>query len=170
MPRHSDPLRQDLFVQVYEPGPLPAWSAPRLPGVAEESGAPDCGDRKILIVESEPLLRIVLSDAFGFAGVDTIEAGHVQEALDILRERDDIGVLLADVSGTGLIDDLDFAWSVAVEHPDVQIVIMSALLEPNTVQIPRDAVFVRKPFTPDTIIRTVVPLLNESAEAALPSA
>jgi DNA-binding NarL/FixJ family response regulator len=84
----------------------------------------------------------------------------------MLEGHDDIGVILADVSGSGLIDDLDLAWRVAVEHPDVQIVIISALLEPDTVQIPRDALFLRKPFTPDVIIRIVSPLLAEATPRA----
>jgi CheY-like chemotaxis protein len=159
---------QDILVEVFDPLRAEMRPSQRLPEMAELGVAGDTGG-KVLIVEADPLLRLVLSDALGYAGVGTIAAENGHEALRILGSRSDIAVVLADVTGPEMIDDLDLAWRVAVDHPDVPMVIISALLEPNTVQIPRDALFVRKPFTPDTIVRVVAPLLaGEEVERIAP--
>jgi DNA-binding NtrC family response regulator len=102
----------------------------------------------------------VLADALRFAGVGVIEAADAAEAIDILSERSDIAVLVADVSVPGLVEDLALAWRSSVDHPDLPLVMMSALLEPDSREIPPGAIFIQKPFTPDLLVEVIKPLLD----------
>ena len=115
------------------------------------------------MVAEEILLRLVLAEALSFAGVGVVEAAEAAEAVEILAERSDIALIIADVSVPGRVDDLGLAWRCSVEHPDLPLVIMSALLEPASMEIPPGAIFMRKPFTPDLLVQVIKPLLAHQA-------
>ena len=139
----------------------PARSALRRGSAGAFAVAPSIfRDPKVLVVANEILLRIVLADALRFAGVGVVEAADAAEAFDILSEDRDIAVLVADVSVPGLVDELALAWRSSVDHPDLPLVMLSALLEPDSREIPPGAIFIQKPFTPDLLVEVIKPLLD----------
>jgi DNA-binding NtrC family response regulator len=52
---------------------------------------------KVLIVDDEAFLAEEIAAALGFQGLSTIVAGSAREAMSILEEQDDIGVMVTDV-------------------------------------------------------------------------
>src|SRR5690349_5484497 len=98
-PQQDGPA-SDILVEVFDPE-TPA--APRLEGRLNACPL----DRKVLVVSDEILLRIVLAEALAFAGVGVVQASDAAEAVEILGERGDIGVVVADVSVPGRVDDID---------------------------------------------------------------
>ncbi|WP_245501378.1 response regulator transcription factor [Lichenibacterium minor] len=56
----------------------------------------------VLVVEDEPLMRMMAVDLVEEAGFEEIEAWSVDDALRILRSRDDIRIVFSDVDlGSG---------------------------------------------------------------------
>jgi CheY-like chemotaxis protein len=63
----------------------------------------------VLLVEDEPIVRMIASDSLEEAGFDVVEASNAQEAMAILAARDDVGVLFTDVDMPGKLDGLALA-------------------------------------------------------------
>jgi DNA-binding NtrC family response regulator len=162
-PHEDGPPTSEILVEVFDP------EEPAAPGLEGRLNACPL-DRKVLVVSDEILLRIVLAEALAFAGVGVVQASDAAEAAEILAERSDIGVMVADVSVPGRVDDIDLAWRCSVEHPDIPLVMTSALLEPDSLEIPPGAAFIRKPFTPDLLVQVIKPLLDAQASSREPRA
>jgi two-component system, response regulator PdtaR len=167
IPHENDPPPQDVLVEVYDPAPSEVSPAPGICGRLRRRSV-DLSDAKVLVVAHEILLRTVLAEALRFAGVGVIDAADAAEAFDILSERRDIAVLVADVSVPGLVDDLALVWRSSVDHPDLPLVMTSALLEPDSREIPPGAIFIQKPFTPDLLVEVIKPLLDHQPGEAVP--
>ena len=161
LPQHDGPpITSDILVEIFDPAEFPASAAPGIEGRLRPHPYAPPLDCKVLVMADDILLRLVLAESLGFAGVGVVEAADAPEAAEILADRPDIGLLLADVSVPGRVDDLDLAWRCSVEHPDLPLVMMSALIEPDSMEIPPDAMFIRKPFTPDLLVQVIRPLLS----------
>jgi CheY-like chemotaxis protein len=52
---------------------------------------------KVLIVDDEAFLAEEIAAALDFMGLSTVVAGSAREAISILEEQDDIGVMVSDV-------------------------------------------------------------------------
>src|ERR1700761_1434466 len=98
-PQHDGPAASEILVEVFDPEETAA------PGLAGRLNACPL-DRKVLVVSDEILLRIVLAEALAFAGVGVVQASDPAEAAEILGERSDIGVVVADVGVLGRVDDI----------------------------------------------------------------
>lgn len=107
----------------------------------------------VLIVEDEPLVRMIAVEAITDAGFGVVEAATAQEALDILADRGDVGVVFTDVNMPGALDGLALARLVHEQWPDIKLVVTSA--RPLADQTPDDDHFLAKPYTLDVLAQTV---------------
>jgi two-component system, response regulator PdtaR len=105
----------------------------------------------ILLVEDEPLVRETNVDVLQEAGFRVIEASNADEAFGLLRHRPDVGVVLTDVDMPGSIDGFEFARLTAQGWPDVRVVVISGKTTPGSGDLPPEAVFLAKPFRPETL-------------------
>lgn len=78
-----------------------------------------------LIVDDEPLLRMLAVNIAEGAGFATIEAGNADEAVAILETRSDIVVVLTDVNMPGSMDGLRLAHAVCNRWPPIRIIVGS---------------------------------------------
>ena len=99
----------------------------------------------VLIVDDEPVIRLVAAQALADAGFETIEAATADDALAILRQRGDVGVLFTDINMPGSIDGMDLARLVHEQWPAIRIVVTSGRALPGPV--PDDGRFVGKPYS-----------------------
>jgi CheY-like chemotaxis protein len=99
----------------------------------------------VLIVEDEPLLRLLAAERPGDAGFETIEAGNADEAVEILALGTDVAVLLTDVAMPGSMDGLALAATVHDRWPPVGIVVTSGCAAVAPADMPADSLFVAKP-------------------------
>ena len=76
----------------------------------------------VLIVEDEALIRIDAIDAIEAAGFDVIEAADAAQAIAILEQRSDIGLIFTDVQMPGSMDGLKLAHFVKDRWPPIKIV------------------------------------------------
>lgn len=109
----------------------------------------------VLIVEDEPLLRMDAVDFLEDAGFEVIEAAHADEAIRILRSRQDIAVMFTDIEMPGSMDGIKLAYIVRNGWPPVTIVITSGRVVPAQCDLPDNVLYLKKPYRPDEVIAAV---------------
>jgi len=107
--------------------------------------------RTVLVVEDEPLIRLMLIDALEGAGFSVIEAGTADEALDIISDQT-IHLLFTDIQTPGKLSGLDLAHVVADRFPQAGILIASGRLTLTDIELPPSAEFFNKPYDLDKVI------------------
>ncbi|WP_196260357.1 response regulator [Pelagibacterium limicola] len=103
----------------------------------------------VLVVEDDPLVRLDMALALSDAGFAVIEAGSADEAIDILAEREHIGLVFTDVEMPGLRNGLDLADLVEKTRPDVPVLVTSGRDPAKGVDRTR---FFAKPYDPRAVI------------------
>jgi two-component system, response regulator PdtaR len=106
----------------------------------------------VLLVEDEPLVRALAADVLEEAGFAVIEAPSADYALIVLDKRSDVAVVFTDIEMPGNQNGLDLARFVSDRFPDVAIVIASGRVRPRPGEIPPKALFLSKPYGPQTLI------------------
>jgi two-component system, cell cycle sensor histidine kinase and response regulator CckA len=147
---------------------------PQVEGVAEKSAevAPakkGGGPRTILLVEDEPSLRKLTKKTLTDMGYVVLEADNAAQAVEVAREADSsIDLLLTDVIMPGMSGG-DLAKKLAPESPRMRILFMSGYTD-GAIEIrgslPPGLVVLRKPFTRDTLLRTVEGALAQETRDA----
>jgi DNA-binding NarL/FixJ family response regulator len=125
---------------------------------------PDNRDVIVLLVEDETLVRMfadeVLTEDGGFKVIVTSNA---DEALTVLRVRQDVRVLFTDITMPGSIDGLQLAHLVREQWPSVAVVVTSARAPRKA--LPTGARFLMKPYRPLVLVDTIRDLLVEASVA-----
>jgi len=99
----------------------------------------------VLLVEDELLVRTIACEGLEEAGFEVVEANDAAEALQILNQRSDVGVLFTDVNMPGALDGLDLAELVHKRWPAIRLVVTSGRSLARAV--PDDGRFITKPYT-----------------------
>lgn len=105
-------------------------------------------DRRIvvLVVEDEPLQRMMAVDLVIDAGFDVVEAGSADEAVEILEGRTDIRIVFTDVDMPGSMDGLKLAAAIRDRWPPIAIIVTSGHLTMQDAILPSGSVFFSKPY------------------------
>jgi CheY-like chemotaxis protein len=105
----------------------------------------------ILLVEDDPLVRMLAADALSHAGLDVVEAEDAQEALAQLKSVEGISILLTDIGLPGSIDGWELADLATAMKPGLHVVYVtgSDAGDRRTVEGSR---FLSKPYSPDALI------------------
>jgi DNA-binding NtrC family response regulator len=118
----------------------------------------------ILVVEDEPVVRMLLVEEFSESGFSVIEAGSIAEARNAVRG---IGRLSAAVIDRGLPDGngTDLAIELETAYPKLPLVIASGYgsVEPSY-SLKGDGAIVQitKPFDPEDIVSVIRNLISKS--------
>lgn len=107
----------------------------------------------VLLVEDEPLVRMIASESLEDAGYEVLEAANAAEALDAIRARSDVGVLFTDVNMPGSLDGLALAELVHAKWPDIRLVVTSGRALPR--KVPDTGAFLTKPYTVSEMARAI---------------
>lgn len=101
----------------------------------------------VLVVEDEPLLRMLAAEVVEEAGFIAIEARDGDEAIKLLESRTDIALLFTDINMPGSMDGLKLAHAVRNRWPPIKILVASGLLRQlQSNDLPSDSCFLRKPY------------------------
>ena len=112
----------------------------------------------VLVVEDEPLIRMLAVEAFLDAGFFVLEADCAAQALTISASNVAIEVLFTDVNMPGDMNGIDLAEHLKRLHPELHLIITSALPVLRAVdQLP--ALFVAKPYHADEVCSAASRLL-----------
>ena len=111
--------------------------------------------REALVVEDEPLIRMVAADAISDVGVKVYEAGDAGEALHILGEHPRVALLFTDIELPGDMNGLLLAEEVHDARPDVELIVTSGTKNLSDRDLPDSGTFLSKPYRPEHLQRIV---------------
>jgi CheY-like chemotaxis protein len=100
----------------------------------------------VLVVEDEPLLRMLAVDMVEDAGFVALEAGDADEAMRVLEGRGDIGIVFTDVDMPGSMNGAGLAACIRLRWPPIHLIITSGHCIAGDFPMPSDSVFVPKPY------------------------
>lgn len=109
----------------------------------------------VLIVEDEPLVRMMVTDLFADEGFEVLEAADGDQALSIFERRRDVALLFTDVEMPGSVDGFALARWAHLHRPHVKTIVVSGRALPRAGDIPEGAAFVGKPYDHVDVIRRV---------------
>lgn len=117
---------------------------------------------RVLVVEDEILIRIVLADRLRDAGFEVVEALNGDEAVAILSAGAPIDLVLTDVRMPGATDGLDVLHFVQRTRPGIPVIVTSGDLEPRAAHVKGAARFLRKPYDLDLTVEAIHAALEGS--------
>lgn len=106
----------------------------------------------VLVVEDEPILRMMAVDMVEDAGLEPIEAADATEAISILEARSDVRIMFTDVDMPRGMDGVRLAVLVRDRWPPIEIIITSGKLNVSTALLPPRSIFFSKPYRQDEVI------------------
>ncbi len=115
---------------------------------------------RVLIVEDEPVIRLVARDILEDAGFDVVEADSGQEAVRMLEMEAGIVAVFTDVHMPGAVDGLSLARMVPERWPDVRIAVTSGRARPEVGELPAGTLFVPKPYRPEQLVARLQELVS----------
>ena len=121
----------------------------------------------VLLVEDEPLVRMVGADVLTDAGFRVIEAVSPSEALALLEARPDVLVLVSDVEMGNGPNGFHLSQAVHERWPGVGIILTSGRATPDAGDMPPGSIFLRKPYPLAVLVRHVREFAERTAQAAV---
>jgi len=111
----------------------------------------------ILVVDDEPDVRQVVSNALSYQGFTIIEAGSGSEALYRLRSSEKINLLFTDIVMPGDVDGLELARRAKDLRPDLRVIFTTGYFrdQPAAQGAISDAAMLRKPFQNEKLVTMV---------------
>lgn len=123
---------------------------------------PDKPQQSILVVEDEPIVRLVAVDMFEEAGFKVLEAATGESALDLINTCD-LAALFTDVELANSIDGFHLARVVHDTRPDTPIIVVSGHRSPTDGELPEGARFIGKPYDPGAVTATLTEMIGAAA-------
>ncbi len=117
--------------------------------------------RRVLVVEDEELVRLILAETLGDAGFAVVEAATGDEAVELIDDPDGFDLIVTDIQMPGRLDGIGVGRHARAQDAGVPIVYVTG--RPDSLSSigslgPRDA-FVRKPYGPLDVMAAVDRLL-----------
>jgi CheY-like chemotaxis protein len=106
----------------------------------------------VLIVEDEPLLRMLAVELVEEAGFVALEAADADEAVALLESRPDISLLFTDINMPGSMDGLKLAHAVRNRWPPIKILVVSGAVAPKKSDLPANCCFIGKPYEAEAMV------------------
>ena len=120
----------------------------------EEYGQPP-KRRVVLVVDDEPVLRLLASEMADEAGFSPVEASSADEAIRLLEERDDVCLVFTDVQMPGSMDGFGLASVIRKRWPQMAIIVTSGRAKPGKDLLPSEATFLPKPYHPEILLSAI---------------
>lgn len=114
----------------------------------------------VLVVEDEPLQRMMAVDMIEEAGFEVVEAADATSAIEILERRLDIHVVFTDIDMPRGLDGIKFAAAVRDRWPPIEIIITSGRSWAKDLRLPERAVFFSKPYRRDRVVAEIEKMLS----------
>lgn len=111
--------------------------------------------REVLVVEDEPMVRIVAADALADSGIMAWEAADAEEALEALDRHPRIGLMFTDVNMPGEMNGLGLAHRVSLMRPDVELIVTSGAATVSNDELPDQGIFLPKPYPTERLVELV---------------
>jgi two-component system, response regulator PdtaR len=117
----------------------------------------------ILVVEDEPLVRLVGTLLLADAGFNVIEASNAEEALRVLEAGSDVRIVFTDVEMPGALDGLGLARCVHERWPAIGVIVTSGRCEPSREKQGLTELFIAKPYASSALMHKIEACLSKAA-------
>ena len=114
---------------------------------------PKAGTRPVvLVVEDELLVRMDAVEIIEADGFEVVEAKNADDAIALLEQRNDIGLIFTDIDMPGSMDGLKLAHFVKNQlRPPIKIIATSGHAKITVDDLPEGGRFMPKPYNPNEI-------------------
>ncbi|WP_407977115.1 response regulator [Brucella pseudogrignonensis] len=102
--------------------------------------------KTILVVEDEPVLRLVAVGDIEDAGMIALEASNGSQALEILAAQPAIDFLFTDIDMPGAVDGVALATIVQRRYPSIKVILVSGLSTTPQMMLDAPVSFYAKPY------------------------
>jgi two-component system, response regulator PdtaR len=109
----------------------------------------------ILTVENEFLISEYLRAILESGGHRVIATFDADEAIEVLERVRDIQLVVTDIDMPGSMDGLRLAAAVRDRWPPIHLIIVTGLAPPNRSALPRDSLFIPKPYRAAEILSAI---------------
>jgi CheY-like chemotaxis protein len=117
----------------------------------------------VLVVEDEPLLRMMAADLVEEAGFEVVEASDADEAVRILETRADIRIVFTDIDMPGSMNGMLLAAAIRDRWPPIDIIITSGHVRAGEIRLPERSVFFAKPYDSMKVTATLQTMAAHSS-------
>jgi CheY-like chemotaxis protein len=116
----------------------------------------------ILVVEDEPLVRMLGMLFLSDAGFTVLEASNAEEALQILEADTSVNIVFTDVEMPGALDGFGLARCVHERWPGIGVITTSGRCRPLSGS---DELFIAKPYAPQMLMHKIETCLSAATAA-----
>ena len=110
---------------------------------------------RVLLVEDDRSIRLLISRVLDKAGHHVVEAGDGQIALALLHVLPQIDIILSDIR-MPFMDGLELLEIVKSEYPKLPVLMLTAYLDNAIDALEQGAVqYIQKPFNPHMLVQLV---------------
>ncbi|MET0744876.1 MAG: response regulator [Microvirga sp.] len=106
----------------------------------------------VLVVEDEPVLRMMAIDMVEDAGFEAVEAADAIEAIGILEARPDIRLVFTDIDMPRGMDGIRLAAAIRDRWPPIKIILTSGKYSEDQASLPTPTSFFPKPYLKDRVV------------------
>jgi CheY-like chemotaxis protein len=119
----------------------------------------------LLVVDDEPLVRMVIADFLRGGGFWVMEAGTADEAVGMLRRHADIRLVVTDILMPGALNGFDLAEWIGHHRPDVRVLLTSGYFSEANLpsRLNWSDRLIRKPYSLSEVAARITALLAEPA-------
>ncbi len=111
--------------------------------------------RVVLVVEDEPLQRMMAMAFIRAAGWEALEAASADQAIAVLERREDIAVVFTDIDLATGWDGVRLANHVRGRWPPVAFIVTSGNTGVEALQLPEGSRFFPKPYRRGDVLRAL---------------
>jgi two-component system, response regulator PdtaR len=124
---------------------------------------PKAGTRPVvLIVEDELLVRMDAVEFIEADGFEVVEAKNADDAIAILEQRNDIGLIFTDIDMPGSMDGVKLAHFVKDRWPPIKIIATSGHAKIRGNDLPEGVRFMPKPYKATEVADTIHQLIQHA--------
>lgn len=119
---------------------------------------------RILLVEDNDILRLLIADAFSNIDIDVIECETADAGLIVLEQCSDmtsIELMMTDIRTPGILDGFDLAKIVWQRWPKLPVILTSGHRSIADCELPANSCFMAKPWVLDQLYEAVAQKLNK---------
>lgn len=108
----------------------------------------------VLVVEDNDVLRALTAEAISLLGLTVIDCATADEALPVI-EILPITLVMTDIYMPGSMDGLELAQQIWARWPQISTILTSGNRYISEGMLPANAIFLRKPWSLDTLHQAV---------------
>lgn len=111
--------------------------------------------RRLLLVDDEPDLLDILTDALEIAGFEVVTAINGAEAIARLHDGSRFDVVLSDVTMPGSVSGVDVATEAVATHPAACVIVASGHPRSEFPVLPARVRFMSKPYRVTQLLQAI---------------